>query len=286
MPALDPSLLLLSPAFEVTALLLGLMVGSFANVCIHRLPQAYEPAAGRLGWARDLARELASIGYPPSRCPACGTGIRAWDNVPVLSWMLLHGRCRACRAPISLRYPLVEATNGLLWLAVAEWRGPQPLALADMLLVTALLILLLIDREHHLLPDAITLPGTAFGLGTSFLPGARVDPLTASATALFGYLAFAALAWGWKKLRGIDALGEGDWKMAAMLGAFLGPQGLLLTLLLASTAGSIVGVASVVRGRGDWQSRLPLGTFLGAAGIVVVFFGEPALSWYRDLLHG
>jgi leader peptidase (prepilin peptidase)/N-methyltransferase len=279
----DPSLLLETPAFETMALFMGLIVGSFANVCIHRLPRGREPAAGRL---RGLLQQALSVVHPGSRCPACGASIRPSDNVPVVSWLVLRGRCRSCRAPIAIRYPLVEAANGVLWLSLALLRGPRLTTLVDALLVTALLILMLIDLEHQLLPDVITLPGIALGLAASFLPGARVFPLSALAAAVAGYLGFAALAWAWKRLRGIEALGEGDWKLAALLGAFLGGHELLLVLLIASTAGSLVGVAAIALGRGGWQSRLPFGTFLGAAGIVVVFWGESLLGVYRVLQGG
>ena len=268
MPVPEWTPLLRTPAFETTSLLLGLVVGSFANVCIHRLPRG------------------ESIVSPPSRCPTCGTLIRARDNVPVVSWLLLRGRCRACRAPISWRYPAVEAANGLLWLALAAVFGPRPRTCVSMALVTALLVLGLIDLGHQILPDAITLPGTAAGLAASLLPGAPAKPLSALAAAAFGWLAFAAVAKAYERVRGIEGLGQGDWKMAAMLGAFLGWPGMLLTVLLASVLGTLVGLAAIaLRGR-DMRYALPLGTFLGAAGIAVVFFGDAILAWYRGLFHG
>lgn len=260
--------LLRTPAFETTSLLLGLVVGSFANVCVHRLPRG------------------ESIVSPPSRCPACGTLIQARDNLPVVSYVLLHGRCRSCRAPISWRYPAVEAANGLLWLALATVFGPRPRTFVSMALVTALLVLSLIDLGHQILPDAITLPGTAAGLAASFLPGAPATPLASLAAAAFGWLGFAAVAKAYERARGIEGLGQGDWKMAAMLGAFLGWQGMLLTVLLASVLGTCVGLAMVaLRGR-DMRYALPLGTFLGAAGIAVVFSGDAILAWYRGLFRG
>jgi leader peptidase (prepilin peptidase) / N-methyltransferase len=280
MPGLDWTPILRTPVFEIAALLFGLVVGSFANVCIHRLPQDYEPTPGRLGPLRDLWRQAVSVVHPGSHCPRCGRAIRPWDNVPVLSWLWLRGRCRACALPIAIRYPAVEAANGLLWLGLALAGGPRLQTLVAMLFVTVLLILVLIDLEHQLLPDVLTLPGTAIGIAASFLPGARVAPLHAAAAALGGYLCFALLAWLWRRLRGIEALGQGDWKMAALLGAFLGSSGLLLTVLIASAAGSLVGVALIVRGGGGWQSRLPFGSFLGAAGIVAVFAADGILSWY------
>jgi leader peptidase (prepilin peptidase) / N-methyltransferase len=283
MPAPDWTLLLRTPAFETTALLLGLVVGSFANVCIHRLPLEREPASGRFAWAIDLWRQVLSIVHPPSHCPLCGRPIRPWDNVPIASWLALRGRCRSCRAPISWRYPAVEATNGLLWLALAVTRGPSAQTLVAMVFVTALLVLTLTDLEHQLLPDAVTLPGVALGLAASALPGSPVRPLEAGLAAAGGWLAFALVALAWKKLRHIDALGEGDWKMAAMLGAFFGWERLLLTVLLASASGALVGVLALVSRTGGWRSKLPLGTFLGLAGIVMVFFGDAILVGYREL---
>ena len=268
MPAPDWSLLLRTPAFEITALLIGLVVGSFANVCIHRLP---------LG---------LSVVRPPSRCPACGTPIKAYDNLPVLGFLLLGGRCRACRAPISWRYPAVEAANGLLWLALAYWHGPAPRTPVEMALVTALLVLSLIDLDHQLLPDVITLPGVALGLAASFLPGSPVTPLQAVLAAAGGWLAFAAVAKAYEKTRGVEGLGQGDWKLAALLGAFLGWQKMLLTVLLASVVGTLVGLLAIaLRGR-DMRYALPLGSFLGAAGVLSVFLGDAILAWYRRLLGG
>jgi leader peptidase (prepilin peptidase)/N-methyltransferase len=284
MPGFDWTPLLRTPVFETAALLFGLVVGSFANVCIHRLPRDYEPAPGRLGWLRDLGRQAFSVVHPGSHCPRCGRAIRPWDNVPVLSWIVLRGRCRACGLPIAVRYPAVEAANGLLWLGLALVLGPRPQTLVAMPFVTVLLVLVIVDLEHQLLPDALTLPGTALGIAASFLPGARLSPLHAAAAALGGYLSFALLAWTWQRLRGVEALGQGDWKMAALLGAFLGGSGLLLTVLVASLAGSLVGLLLIARGGAGWQARLPFGTFLGAAGIVTVFAGDLLLHSYRALV--
>jgi len=285
MPGPDWTLLLRSPAFETAALLFGLVVGSFANVCIHRLPLEFEPSAGRLGFLRDLLRQARSVVHPGSHCPRCGRAIRPWDNLPVLSWLLLRGRCRACHLPISARYPAVEAANGLLWLGLALHGGARVGTLVAMVFVTLLLVLTLIDLEHQILPDVLTLPGAASGLLAAFLPGAHVTPRHAVAAALAGYLTFALVAWAWRRLRGIEALGQGDWKMAALLGSFLGWPGFLLTVLLASAAGSLVGLALIARG-GAWQSRLPFGSFLGVAGIACAFVGDGVLGWYRTLLVG
>jgi leader peptidase (prepilin peptidase)/N-methyltransferase len=268
MPAPDWSLLLRTPAFEITACLLGLVVGSFANVCVHRLPRG------------------ESIVSPPSRCPACGARIGPRDNLPLVGWLLLRGRCRACRAPISWRYPALEGANGLLWLALASLHGPRVRTFVEMALVSALLVLSLIDLDHQLLPDVITLPGTALGLAGSFLPGSPLRPLEAIGAALGGWLAFAAVAKAYEKTRGVEGLGQGDWKLAALLGAFLGWQKLLLTVLLASMAGTLVGLVAIgLRGR-DLRYALPFGTFLGLAGTLAVFVGDDLLRWYRGLFGG
>jgi leader peptidase (prepilin peptidase)/N-methyltransferase len=267
-PLPDWTPLLRTPAFEVTAFLLGLVAGSFGNVCIHRLP------AGR------------SVVSPPSRCPGCDALIRPWDNIPILSWLALRGRCRACAARISPRYPAVELLSGLLWLGLAVLGGPSLQTLVSMILVSALVVLSLIDLEHHLLPDAITLPGIALGLAASFLPGSSVGPLGAAAAAAGGWLAFAAVARAYERTRGIEGLGQGDWKMAAMLGAFLGWQKMLLTVLFASIAGTVVGLSlMVLRGR-DMRYALPFGTFLGVGAILVMFFGDLVLDWYKGLFVG
>jgi leader peptidase (prepilin peptidase)/N-methyltransferase len=269
MPESSPlGALLEAPFWPWTALALGLVVGSFANVCIHRIPR----------------RE--SVVSPPSRCPSCGTLIRPWDNVPVLSYLVLRGRCRGCRRPISARYPAVEALNGLLYFAAAHLRGAaEPRVLVEMALVTELLVLSLIDFDHHLLPNVITLPGTAAGLLASLLPGPPT-PLVAALSAAGGYLAFFAVAWTYERTRGIEGLGMGDWKMAALLGAFLGWEKLLLTVFLATLAGTLVGLFVMWSRGASSRYALPLGTFLGAMGIVVVLVGDPMLHWYRGFFAG
>jgi leader peptidase (prepilin peptidase) / N-methyltransferase len=256
-----------TPLWPVAALAFGLIVGSFANVCIHRLP---------------LRQSVVS---PRSRCPQCGAAISALDNVPLLSYALLRGRCRRCRAPISIRYPLVEALNGLLYLGLALQFGETVHTLVMMPFVTALLVLSLIDLDHQILPDVITLPGIAVGLAVSLLPGPPT-PLSSALSAFGGYAMFWFIAKLWGRLRHIDALGEGDWKLAAMLGAFLGWQQLLLVVLLGSLLGSLIGGVLILLRGGSGRDRLPFGTFLGIAGIAVAFVGEPVVRWYGGLLHG
>jgi leader peptidase (prepilin peptidase)/N-methyltransferase len=268
LPSLGLQEALRTPLFEGASLALGLIVGSFANVCIHRLPRG------------------GSVVSPPSRCPTCGALIRPWDNIPVLSYLILRGRCRSCRTRISARYPAVEAANGLAYLGLAVRGGPTARTAVEMVLVSALLILCLIDLDYHLLPDLITLPGIGLGLAVSFLPGAPVKPLSAAAAALGGYLAFFLVALAYRKLRHVEGLGQGDWKMVAMLGAFLGWPKMLLVVFLATLAGTAVGLAVVAFWGRGWRYALPLGTFLGVAGIVVVFIGDPILAWDGAFFRG
>jgi leader peptidase (prepilin peptidase)/N-methyltransferase len=258
---------LLQALWPWAALAAGLVVGSFANVCIHRIP---------LG---------VSVVTPRSRCPRCQAPIGALENVPVLSYLALGGRCRSCREPISARYPLVEAANGAMYFALARILGPTPMAAATMAFVTALLVLTLIDYDHHLLPNVITLAGIAVGLAASPLPGPPT-PIEAVVAAAAGYLAFFAVAKAYERTRGVEGLGQGDWKMTAMLGAFLGWQKLLLTVFAATLGGTLIGLALMAFGGRDSRHALPLGTFLGLAGIAVVFAGQAVLDWYAGFLHG
>ena len=256
-----------TPLWPVVALALGLIVGSFANVCIHRLPLHQ------------------SVVAPRSRCPQCGAAISSWDNVPLLSYALLGGRCRRCRAPISIRYPLVEAANGILYVGLALQYGPTLRTVALMAFVTALLVLSLIDLDHRILPNVITLPGIGVGLTASLLPGPPT-PLSAAVGAAGGYIAFWAVAEAYRRTRGVEGLGQGDWKMTAMIGAYLGWDQMLLAVFIASVAGTLVGLGLIAFRRANGKYALPLGTFLGLAGIVVAFVGEPVTAWYRGLLHG
>ncbi len=249
------------------ALALGLIVGSFANVCIHRLP---------LG---------ESVVSPRSRCPSCRAPIQAVDNVPVLSYLVLGGRCRHCRARISWRYPAVEAASGLLYLAVALRDGLSLQAAVHMTLVTALLVLSLIDLDHLILPNVITLPGIAVGLASSLLPGSPVTPLESVSGAAVGYVALATVALLYQRVRGEEGLGQGDWKLAAMLGAFLGWKVMLAIVFLSSLAGSLIGGAFIVLGGRGTRHKLPFGTFLGLTGIACLFVGPPLVDWYSGFFH-
>jgi leader peptidase (prepilin peptidase)/N-methyltransferase len=250
----------MSPVTLVWLAALGLAVGSFLNVCISRLP----------------ARE--SIAFPGSRCPRCRAPIRWYDNIPVVSFLMLGGRCRSCRAPISVRYPLVEIATGAAFVAHGAVID-DPWLLAQRLLFSALLVTLFgTDLETQRLPNVLTYPGLAAGLVSSlWLPPGLV-------TSLLGAALGAAIPWGirwvWFRARGVEAMGLGDVKMLAMIGAFLGWQQVWLVLLFSSLAGAVVGLGLTVAGRRSLQSRLPFGTFLALAALAASLAGESLIDWY------
>jgi leader peptidase (prepilin peptidase) / N-methyltransferase len=248
----------------VSAGLFGLIVGSFLNVLAHRLPRG------------------ESVVSPGSHCPACGAGILPRDNIPVVSWLLLGGRCRICRAPISARYPMLELTNGVLW-ALVFLRAPHwPELLGGVFFASACLALAAIDLEFQILPDRITLTGLAAGILLSFFSKTRT-PGSALLGAAVGGGGLFLIAFLYEKIAGQEGMGLGDVKMLAMIGAFLGPVGVLMTVLAASLSGSVVGIAAIALGRGDRKMRLPFGVFLAAGGVAAFFFADPFLARYRAL---
>ena len=271
----------LFPAFAAA---LGAIIGSFLNVCIHRLP-------------RDL-----SIVRPRSACPGCRRLIAWYDNVPIVSWMLLRARCRGCGAPIGARYPLVEGATAALFLSLAILRGPGIAFAAEAAFAAALVALIVIDAEHQILPDAITLPGIGLGLLLAPVqgffdpagPGPRPLLLDRFAGAVSGYLllfAVNAAYRGWQGLKGVkgedrlDGIGRGDFKLLAMIGAFLGVRLMLFTLFAGAVSGAAWGIYLMTfRGYG-WRSKLPYGVFLGAAAILALYAGEPVVRWYAARLE-
>lgn len=243
----------------------GLMVGSFLNVCIARIPKG------------------ESIVSPGSRCPNCETAIRWYDNIPVLSYVLLGGRCRNCKTRISPRYVIVEIVTAIAFVIQAWVIGDYPLLLASRLVFTALLVALFcIDLEVQRLPDPLTFTGLGVGLlGSLWLPPGWQASLIGAALGA-GILLAIRLIWQW--LRGVDAMGLGDVKMLAMIGAFLGWRQVLVTLFLSTLAGAIVGVAiGAAKGSRSMQLRLPFGTFLAVAAFVASLVGEELLRWYMTL---
>ena len=253
--------MLFPPGFaEITLALSGLCIGSFLNVCIHRLP---------IG---------TSIVFPPSRCPACAHALAWSDNIPVLSYLALRGRCRYCRVSISARYPIVEALTCVVFLLHWPVFGPTPLLLVRLAFACALIVLFAIDLEHQILPNLITLPGIGVGLLCSvfFPPG----PLMSLAGNALGGGLLWAIAEGWYRLRKVEAMGFGDVKMLAMVGAFLGLKLVVLTFVLSSMIGGVVGVALVASRRADMATRVPFGTMLALAALVASLYGDGLVAWY------
>jgi leader peptidase (prepilin peptidase) / N-methyltransferase len=261
------------PEFVQALLVLavGLVLGSFLNVCIHRLP---------LG---------ESVAFPGSRCPRCGTPIRWYQNVPILSWVLLRGRCASCRERISLRYPAVEALGGAFLLGTWIACGPGAAFAVAAPFGLMLIVLFFTDLDHRLLPDVVTLGGFALGAALAwfnpFLAGEGVGRVARS---LGGAAVGSGVLWAigaiYGRLRGVEAMGMGDVKMMAMVGAFTGPRGVLFTLLAASVAGAAVGLALIpLRGR-SLRDTLPFGCFLAPAAFVALLDAGRAADAYLRLL--
>ncbi len=288
--------------------LLGLCIGSFLNVVVHRLPRMMErqwwrDVAAQLGdadsWqrvtgqaaprphaatAQELERQLDGLGpltlsRPASTCPRCGHRIRWHENIPVLSWLWLRGRCSACTNPISWRYPAVELATGLLF-AGAAWRfGPQPVALAWCGVLAVLVAATLIDWDTTLLPDSLTLPLLWAGLLASTL-GWTLPLSTAVWGAVVGYLSLWSVYWLFKLATGKEGMGHGDFKLLAALGAWLGWQAILPIVLMSSVIGAMVGIVLKLRGGLREGQAMPFGPFLAGGGIVVMLAGTTrVLGW-------
>ena len=254
-----------SDAWIVSALagLVGLMIGSFLNVCTLRWP------------------EDESVVFPGSHCPKCGEPIRWYDNVPVLGYVLLRGRCRVCREPISLQYPLVELATGIVWAGMFSYAGLSFEALRGTLLLTILFGIALTDARFYIIPDQFSLGGLVLGLGLAFLPGG-IDALDALIGAIVGFGLLGSVAVVGKWMLKKDAMGLGDIKMMAMVGAFLGWAGVLLTVFLGALLGAVIfGPISY-----KTKKLVPFGIFLAAAAAITYGFGSEIIDWYlTNILH-
>lgn len=280
--------------FETFSFLVGLCVGSFLNVVIARVPEGL------------------SVVRPASRCPGCESPIAWYDNLPVLSWLLLRARCRRCKTRIASRYPAVELLTGLLALALARQFGPDPAALSMFVFVSLLVAITYIDLDHWIIPHVLTWPGILLGLGVSFY-SPLVGPLDAVIGAVGGFAVFALVGLVGAKVFKKEALGQGDWWLLAMIGAFLGWQSLLPVIVLASLQGSVVGILLIVVGRNetgeavtegapadsspkvdlddeedDWvppRNAVPFGPFLALAALEQLFAGDQIRAVYESVLE-
>ncbi len=245
--------------------IVGAVVGSFLNVCIYRLP---------------LRKSLM---WPGSHCPHCQAPVKPYDNIPIAAYLLLRGRCRGCRAPISVQYPIVELVTGIVFLGAFLVFDSPALLVQRLLFACAMIVLCVIDLEHRILPDVITLPGIVLGfLFSLFLPPGWVD-------SLLGIVLGGGSLWlmgeVYFRIRHEEGMGFGDVKMLAMIGAFLGWKLMLLTLVLSSFIGSIVGLAMIALNRGDMKYALPFGTFLAIGAIVAATAGDRIVAWYAAFYY-
>ncbi len=273
----------------VCAFIFGSAFGSFLNVVIHRVP-----------------REM-SIAFPNSACPKCDKPIALYDNIPILSWLILGGKCRNCKAPISIRYPTVELFTGLLWLLVFWQVGFTPMLPVALAFVTAIVALMFIDAEHMILPNVITYPFLIIAIavrlifpiafGVDYFGDSKNAPMAGMAGyplwvvsivgGVLGALAGGGSLWLvgalWKKFRGVDAMGLGDVKMMLGVGMILGWRLSILSIFLAAFAGALIGLAVIAKQKDrDMQTQIPFGIFLGIGSIVALLFGESLISWYVD----
>ena len=263
---------------SIVTVVFSLLIGSFLNVVIVRLPR-------KMHWQWEKDGQGAAppgIAWPPSHCPSCEHTLSWWENLPLLSYLLLHGRCRACGAGISLRYPLVEALTALLSLVVVVTMGPQWLTIAALVLTWALIALAFIDLEHFLLPDRITLPLLAVGLLVNAI-GGFTDPLSALIGAVSGYGILWAVYHAHRALTGREGFGYGDFKLLGALGAFLGWQLLPLVILLSAGVGAIIGIALILLRRHQRSEPLPFGPYLAGAGWLALLWGEKWNTLYLNL---
>jgi len=247
--------------------LLGLLVGSFANVCVYRIPR----------------RE--SIVFPGSHCPVCNHAIAFYDNIPLLSWLILGGRCRHCHNAISWRYPLLELIMAASWGALAWHFGPTVELAVALLLFSLLWVLSFIDLETGLLPNAITYPGIVLGVAISWWLGSGLDAVIG---AIAGYFVFWIVARLFLLATGREGMGYGDFKVLAMLGAFMGRQALPFIILVSSLLGSVVGVIFLSLARKGIRAEIPFGPYLAIAGMIWFVWGDQILNWYLGFagIHG
>lgn len=256
---------------NISVFVLGAIIGSFLNVCIYRIPKGL------------------SIVRPSSRCPSCGTPIKFYDNIPILSYILLAGRCRSCKTKFSVKYPLIEFLNAFLYVVIVNRFGIELpwIPLVFCIFVSALIVIFFIDLEYQIIPNSITLPGIpiAIILGSTILP----DPFSRTEllgfrSSIAGFLAgggsFYLIAVLGKAILKKDAMGGGDIKMMAMVGGLLGWKGIILTTFLGSLLGSIIGMSLIILKGREWGSKIPFGPYLALGALISVLWGQDILTWY------
>jgi leader peptidase (prepilin peptidase) / N-methyltransferase len=253
-------------ALLVLTAALGLAVGSFLNVCIYRLPRG------------------ESLAYPPSRCPRCGKGLAWYDNVPVVSWLVLRGRCRRCGERISVQYPIIEIVTAAAVVLVVYVTPPGALLASRLALTAVLIVLFVIDLELQLLPNLITLPGIVVGFLFSLV--APPGPLASLAGIALGAGILYGIAAAYYAVRREEGMGMGDVKMLAMIGAFLGWRAVLVTLILASFSGALIGIALLSTKREGLRFALPFGTFLALGAFAAMIAGDAIIHWYLGFFEG
>lgn len=292
MSLFDPFLLALQNNFAflmIATLLLGLCIGSFLNVLAYRLPLRIEQDFRKatfesFGVPAGADREPpVSLLRPASHCPACKTPIKPWHNLPVLGWLLLRGRCAACKAPISVQYPIVEAVTGLLSV-VCVWRfGYSPELLGALVLSWALVALTVTDLKTMFLPDDLTLPLLWLGLLAS-LAGVFVGPSAAIVGAAAGYGVLWSVFQLFKLVTGKEGMGYGDFKLMGALGAWLGWQALPQIIILSALVGATVGLLLMAARRAEWSTRIPFGPYIAGAGWLALIWGADINHWYLQLI--
>ena len=275
------------PGLSIALGVLGLTVGSFLNVVIYRLPKIMEAQ-----WERECAAfrgeempesEPYSLAFPGSRCPSCHADIKATQNIPVLSYVFLRGRCANCSVSIPIRYPLIELATAAVWILCGLSFGVSNALAAAMLLTALLISLTAIDLDHQLLPDSLTLPLVWIGLLINM--DATFVPLESAVLgAVFGYLCLWSVYWLFKAMTGKEGMGYGDFKLLAALGAWFGVSALPTIVLLSSLVGAVIGIALIVMRRQDRETPMPFGPFLAGAGLIHLFYPDVLMSWIAGTL--
>ena len=284
-------------AFDIlvlsNALIIGLLVGSFLNVVIYRLPnmlyagwrnECREFLAEQEGKTLDpQEKEVYNLAFPRSHCPKCKAMVKAWQNIPIISYLILKGKCYNCKTPISIRYPIVELLTGCLTAFMIFKFGMGYEGYLATILTWCLIVLTLIDIDHQLLPDNITLPLLWLGLlANSF--GVFTDLESALYGAAGGYLFLWSIYWGFKLITGKEGMGAGDFKLLAVFGAWLGWQYLPTIILLSSVVGAVIGIGAIAIKNKDKDQRIPFGPYLAIAGWITLIWGDQILDSYIQFL--